>query len=190
MGAGVNWVQIREKDMDGRELVELARAAVALAARVEKHEAQARIILNDRLDVALAAGCGGVHLGRESAPLRDVLRWCRNGNAPAEFLVGVSCHSLEEALQAERDGASYVFFGPIFDSPSKRAFGQPQGIAKLAEVCRTMRIPVIAIGGIEEINAGECLGAGASGIAAIRFFQQAGEAALRSAIEGIRNSAG
>ena len=157
--------------MPARELLELAKTAVGIAA------GGARVIVNDRLDVALAAGAAGVHLGGESLPARDLLRWCREGNAPADFLVGVSCHSPEEAREAEDSGASYIFFGPIFDTPAKKKFGPPQGIARLGEVCRAVRIPVIAIGGVNEENATKCLHAGAAGIAAIRMFQETSETA-------------
>jgi thiamine-phosphate pyrophosphorylase len=167
--AGVDWVQIRERDMPARELLALTRAAIGV------REGKARILVNDRLDVALAAGAAGVHLGGASVPAREVVRWLREGNAPAEFLVGVSCHSAKEAREAEDAGASYVFFGPIFETPSKKSYGPPQGIAKLAEACSAVRIPVIAIGGVNEENAAECLRAGAAGIAAIRMFQESRE---------------
>ena len=163
--AGVDWVQIREKDLPARELLELARKAVTAAAG-------AKVIVNDRLDVALAARAAGVHLGRESAPARDVVRWCRAGNAPPEFLVGISCHNTEEGRDAEIAGADYVFFGPVFETPSKKLFGAPQGIERLAEFCCKIRIPVIAIGGVNEENAGDCIRAGSAGIAAIRMFQE------------------
>ena len=165
--AGVDWVQIRERDLPARDLLALTRRALGEAAT-----ANVAIIINDRVDVALAAEAAGVHLGSESLPAREVLRWCRSGNAPLNWLVGVSCHSLEQAREAENAGASYVFFGPVFDTPSKRSFGPPQGIVKLAEVCRTVAVRVIAIGGINEGNGEECLGAGAAGVAAIRLFQQ------------------
>ena len=178
--AGVDWVQIREKDLSGRELLGLARDAVA-------RRGSTRVIVNDRLDVALAAGAAGVHLGRESLSVRDVMRWCRGGNAPADFLIGVSCHSLEDAREAESAGASYIFFGPVFDTPSKRGMGEPQGVARLQEICRSVRIPVLAIGGVSEENAEECIRAGAAGIAAIRMFQGARDgAALKNAIERLR----
>ena len=184
--AGTDWVQIREKDLPARELLALARAAVAMAGQGPGVDTP-RVIVNDRLDVALAAGAAGVHLGGESLALGDVVRWCRGGNAPAEFLVGVSCHSLEQARQAERTGASYIFFGPIFDTPYKRAFGQPQGVALLEQVCRAIRLPVIAIGGVNEENAAACLRAGAAGIAAIRLFQESRDIeALRQTLAGLR----
>jgi len=180
VAAGVDWVQIREKDLSGRELLELAQKAVAARSA-------ARVLVNDRLDVALAAGAAGVHLGRESLGARDVVLWCRGGKAPAEFLVGVSCHSLEEARAAESAGAGYIFFGPVFDTPSKRAMGAPQGAARLREICRSVAIPVLAIGGVSEENAAECIRAGAAGIAAIRRFQEERDgAALKDAIERLR----
>jgi thiamine-phosphate pyrophosphorylase len=181
--AGADWVQIREKDLPGRALADLVRGAVA--AGLER--AVSRVIVNDRLDVALAAGAAGVHLGRESLNAREVVPWCRSRNAPPEFLVGVSCHNLGESREAESAGASYIFFGPIFDTPSKRGLGAPQGVSRLAEICRTVRIPVIAIGGVDEGNAAECLRAGAAGIAAIRMFQQARDAGeLKDAVHRIR----
>jgi thiamine-phosphate pyrophosphorylase len=167
--AGVDWVQIRERHAPARELLALAKAATDACDR------NARVIINDRLDVTLAAGAAGVHLPGTSVPAGEVVRWCRAGNAPAGFLIGVSCHSVAEALQAESAGASYLFFGPVFETPSKKSFGAPQGIAKLAEVCRGVRIPAIAIGGVNEENAAECLRAGAAGIAAIRMFQESRE---------------
>jgi thiamine-phosphate pyrophosphorylase len=182
IAAGVDWVQIREKDLSGRELLGLAREAVAAGGG-------ARVIVNDRVDVALAAGAAGVHLGRESLGAREVVRWCRGGggNAPADFLVGVSCHGLEEAREAESAGAAYIFFGPVFDTPSKRGMGQPQGVARLAEICRGVTIPVLAIGGVSEANAGDCIRAGAAGIAAIRRFQDARDgAAMKDVIERLR----
>jgi thiamine-phosphate pyrophosphorylase len=169
IAAGVDWVQIREKDLSAQELLGLARESVTAAGG-------ARVIVNDRLDVALAAGAAGVHLGRESLGAREVVSWCRGGHAPAEFLVGVSCHSLAEAREAERAGAGYIFFGPVFDTPSKRGMGEPQGLARLGEICRVVKIPVLAIGGVSEENAGECIRAGAAGIAAIRMFQDARDA--------------
>jgi thiamine-phosphate pyrophosphorylase len=166
VAAGVDWVQVRERNMPARELLALARAAI------NESEGRTRILINDRLDVALAAGAAGVHLGGTSAPAGEVIRWCRAGNAPPEFLIGISCHGIEDVQKAEAAGASYVFFGPVFETPSKKSFGPPQGVTKLAEACRAARIPAIAIGGVNEGNAAECMRAGAAGIAAIRMFQE------------------
>ena len=170
MAAGVDWVQIRERDLSARDLLSLACRAVSAAA--ETRTADVRVVMNDRVDVALAAGAAGVHLAGESLPVPEVVRWCRAGQAPPNWLIGVSCHSLERAREAESAGASYVFFGPVFDTPSKRPFGPPQGVRRLAEVCQAVEIPVLAIGGVDGRNAGECLRAGAAGVAAIRLFQQ------------------
>jgi len=189
IAAGVDWVQIREKDLPARRLLGLVRAAVGAAqdeapklntSLIEK----TRVLVNDRLDVAIAAGAAGVHLREESVSAREVVRWCRSGNAPAEFLVGVSCHNPGQVRDAEGAGASYAFFGPVFDTPSKRAFGPAQGVVALGEVCRTAKIPVIAIGGVNETNGAECVRAGAAGIAAIRLFQGSGETGeLTKAVE-------
>jgi thiamine-phosphate pyrophosphorylase len=170
--AGIDWVQIREKDLPGGQLLELARRMVRLTQeQAAETERPAQIIINDRLDVALAAGAHGVHLGRESAPAREVVRWCRSGNAPDKFVIGVSCHSVEDAREAENAKADYIFFGPVFETPSKQAFGTSQGLEKLADVCRAVQMPVVAIGGVNEKNAAGCIRAGAAGIAAIRMFQ-------------------
>lgn len=172
ISAGVDWIQIREKGLPARPLLELAREAVAAA-----QNSATRILVNDRLDVALAAGAGGVHLGGESLPLESVVRWRTEGGAPGGFRVGVSCHSLGDAHAAERGGADYIFFGPVFATPSKAAYGPPQGLERLAEVCRAVRIPVLAIGGVTTENAHSCLESGAAGIAAIRLFQDSADLA-------------
>jgi len=184
--AGVDWIQIREKDLGGRELSGLVHHAVRGAVQnAAATSPLCRIIVNDRLDAAIAAGAAGVHLGEDSLPVKDVVQWCRAGNAPADFLVGRSCHSLESVLDAEAAGASYVFFGPVFATPSKAEYGAPLGIAKLAEVCTRARVPVLAIGGITLENSGEYLRAGAAGIAAIRLFQEAADlAAIVTRLKG------
>jgi len=173
ISASVDWIQIREKDLPARVLAGLVEQAVAAARGTPT-----RILVNDRLDVALAAGAAGVHLGGESLPVVEVARWCRGVAqpllaAPKEFLIGASCHSLDEVSAAAEEGADYVAFGPVFETPAKLRFGPPQGIERLAEVCRAVRIPVLAIGGVTLENAPECLRAGAAGLAAIRLFQQA-----------------
>jgi thiamine-phosphate pyrophosphorylase len=170
---GVDWIQIREKDLGARALVELARAAIG-----STRETAARVLINERLDVAIAAGAAGVHLGESSLPLEAVAAW-RRGAARADFLIGVSCHSRESVLAAERGGADYAFFGPVFATPSKAAFGAPQGISRLREACAAVGIPVLAIGGVNFDNATECIRAGASGVAAIRLFQDEENFAVR-----------
>lgn len=167
--AGVDWIQIREKDLDAKPLLDLVSAAT-----VSMRGSAAKLLINDRLDVAWAAGAAGVHLGENSLPLGEVAgAKCRLG--PENFLVGASCHSPDAAVRAAHDGADYVFFGPVFATPSKAAFGAPQGLARLAEVCWGVSIPVLAIGGITEENAEACVEAGASGIAGIRLFQGASD---------------
>lgn len=173
--AGVDWIQIREKDLAARELATLTREALlrGKGTRTESRSAAMRILVNDRLDVALAERAGGVHLGENSLPVAEAQRLVEPHAFGADFLVGVSCHSLEAAKRAARDGASYLFFGPVFATPSKAAFGPSQGLGPLAEVCRSVPIPVLAIGGITLENAASCFTAGARGIAAIRLFQDA-----------------
>lgn len=184
---GVDWIQIREKDLSGKECSLLTREAVRLASSSpgdagtsisSKTEAarelvSTRILVNERLDVALAAQAGGVHLGEKSLPLEEGQRLVKSLHREKDFLIGVSCHSLEAAKAAERGGASYLFFGPVFTTPSKASYGAPQGLKCLAEVCRAVPVPVLAIGGITLENAADSLSAGASGIAAIRLFQEA-----------------
>lgn len=148
-------------------MLELARNAVA-----ETRPKPVRIFVNDRLDVALAAAAAGVHLGEKSLPLEVVTGWRRSAGR-SDFLIGVSCHSLESARAAARGGANYIFFGPVFATPSKAAFGLPQGIERLREICGSVEIPVLAIGGVNAQNARACFAAGAAGIAAIRLFQEA-----------------
>jgi thiamine-phosphate pyrophosphorylase len=180
---GVDWIQIREKDLSGKELSTLAREAMKLAANragvsprlaasPPAQASHARILVNDRLDIALAADTGGVHLGEQSLPPQEALRLLKWLDRK-DFLIGVSCHSPTAAKQAERGGADYLFFGPVFATPSKAVYGPPQGLDRLGEVCRAVTLPVLAIGGITPENAAACLSAGASGIAAIRLFQDA-----------------
>jgi thiamine-phosphate pyrophosphorylase len=156
-------IQIREKDLPTPALIELVRSSVETA-----RETKTRILVNDRLDIAVALDAAGVHLGRQSLPARTV-REC----VPAGFLVGVSCHSTQEALQAEAAAADYVLLGPVFATPSKAAYGPPLGLAKLREVTTRVRIPVLALGGITVEGIRECLEAGACGVAGISLFQRA-----------------
>ena len=176
--AGVDWVQIREKDLPARESASLTRQALRIAAIVSaKRASPFRVLVNDRLDVAMAERAHGVHLGERSLPVSDARRLIaaavRKKALDESFLVGVSTHSIDAALTAERDGADYIFFGPVFATPSKAAFGAAQGLGRLTEVCQAVRIPVLAIGGITVQNAVSCTDAGAAGLAAIRLYQDA-----------------
>jgi thiamine-phosphate pyrophosphorylase len=172
--AGVNWIQIREKDLSGKVCASLTREVLRRAAKPSAAKAAAtRILVNDRLDVALAERAGGVHLGENSLPIAEVRQFVDSLGPDKDFLIGASRHSLEAARSAAKDGVDYLFFGPVFATPSKAAYGAPQGLERLAEVCRAVSIPVLAIGGITLESAASCLAAGASGIAAIRLFQDA-----------------
>jgi thiamine-phosphate pyrophosphorylase len=182
VAAGVDWVQIREKDLPARQLAALVREALRRTRTVNS----TRILVNDRVDVALAEGAAGVHLGESSLPVHEVKSLIRSRVSGRDILVGVSCHSLESAKSAATGGADYILFGPIFATPSKAAFGEPQGVARLAEICGALTIPVLAIGGITLENAGACFRAGAAGIAAIRLFQDATDpAAVMQALRHI-----
>jgi thiamine-phosphate pyrophosphorylase len=185
--SGVDWIQIREKDLSGKDCALLAREALQRAAESPSNGARARILVNDRLDVALSERTGGVHLGENSLPLPEAKRFVENCGEREDFVIGVSCHSLEAVKSAASDGADYLFFGPVFATPSKGAFGPPQGLERLAEICRAVSIPVLAIGGITLENASDCLAAGASGIAAIRLFQDARD--LSSLVQSLRKQA-
>jgi len=178
--AGVDWIQLREKDLSGKECAALTREALRRVAQASSNTSRApRVLVNDRLDVALTERAGGVHLGENSLPVEDARRVIAAAQPPLQnFLVGVSCHSLEAVQHAARAGADYVFFGPVFATPSKAVFGQPQGLARLAQACHAVEIPVIAIGGITVENAAQCFGSGAAGIAAIRLFQDSGALSL------------
>ncbi len=189
ISAGVDWVQIREKDRCARELTALTREVLLHAASHSQSRNQGcRVLVNDRVDIALAERAGGVHLGENGLPVNEAARLIEEHDSRKDFLVGVSCHSLEGAKSAASGGASYLFFGPVFATPSKAAFGAPQGVKRLAEVCRAIAIPVLAIGGITLENAGACLVAGAAGLAAIRLFQDSSD--LTATVRALRQCSG
>lgn len=158
---GVDWIQMREKDLSARELFELVRKVKALP-----NPSGAKILVNSRIDVALAAEASGAHLPADS-PGAKVWR----GITPAGFLIGTSCHSAEDVCRAAAEGADYAMFGPVFDPISKPASGPARGLAELRRAASAVKIPVIALGGITRANIGTCTEAGAAGIAGISLFQ-------------------
>ena len=152
LAAEADVIQVRDKDLPARELLELTLRVLSLGPKV---------VVNDRADVALAAGAHGVHLRSNPIP---PLEWRRI--LPPGFLIGVSCHSIEDIREAE--GADYVFFSPVFESPGH---GPAAGLEALGRAVRAAAIPVIALGGITSDNAPACIDAGAAGIAGIRLFR-------------------
>jgi thiamine-phosphate pyrophosphorylase len=185
--AGADWIQLREKDYSGKEWSDLVTESLR---RVSGVNAAIRIFVNDRIDVALACGAGGVHLSESGIPVAEACRlrdqYLSERADKRDFLVGASCHSLGAALGAARAGADYIYFSPIFETPSKVNYGPPQGLDRLAKICKAVDIPVIAIGGISAENAVSCFEAGAAGVAAIRLFQE-GEL-LKEAVQALHGA--
>ena len=173
--ACVDYIQLREKDLSTRELEMLAREAVAI---VRENSSLTRLLINSRTDVALAAGADGVHLRADDLSPREARAVVRVSDqipvqrplATDHFLVATSCHSNEEVIRADSEGADFAVFGPIFgknNAPGR----QPTGLAALHEACRA-KIPVLALGGVTIENAASCLKTGAAGVAGIRLFQE------------------
>ncbi len=166
-------VQLREKRMPGRDLLAMARSlqAVCRAARQP-------LLVNDRLDVALAAGAAGAHLPSAGIPPEEARRLL-----PPGALLGVSCHSVADVARAAAGGADFATFGPVFDTPSKRAYGEPLGLARLAEAAR-LGLPLLGLGGVDLARAHQVVAAGGHGVAAIRAWLAAPDpaAAVRALV--------
>jgi thiamine-phosphate diphosphorylase len=167
---GAKLIQLRAKELTSAEFFNVAKEASRLA-----HEAGAIFIVNDRLDIALASNADGVHLGQEDLPLnvaRKIL-----GKAK---LIGVSTHDLSQAREAERDGADYIGFGPIFGTTTKETRYSPRGLEMLREIRKTVKLPVVAIGGITESNVTQVWQAGADSAAIISDLMGAEDVAEKT----------
>ncbi len=172
--ACVDYIQLREKDLSTRELEMLAREVVAI---VRENSSSTRLLINSRTDVALAAGADGVHLRGDDVVPREARQVLEAGGLQRlkplttdHFLVAASCHSNEDVIRADSEGADFTVFAPVFEK-NKAPGTQPTGLAALHEACRA-KIPVLALGGVTMGNAASCLEAGAAGVAGIRLFQE------------------
>jgi thiamine-phosphate pyrophosphorylase len=163
LDGGVRAVQLREKDLEGGALYQLAIQLRELTTRY-----QARLLINDRLDVALAVEADGAHLGQTSLPVVTARRLLGPGK-----LIGVSTHSPAEIAAAT--GADFVVFGPVFFTPSKAVYGEPQGLSRLQQAVQQSSVPVFAIGGIQHEQVAEVMTAGAHGIAVISAISAAAD---------------
>lgn len=161
--AGVDYIQLREKDLPSRELEQLAGMALDV---VRKYGSKSRLLINSRVDVALAVGADGVHLRSKDISPADVQRIWRTADATTEPVIAVSCHSETEVMAAKAAGADFVVLGPVFGKNDRTGTGLPA----LHAVC-ALGIPVLALGGVNIENARSCLEAGAAGVAGIRVFQ-------------------
>jgi thiamine-phosphate pyrophosphorylase len=177
---GMPAIQLRERDLSAREYVTLAREVqVVMASR------RSQLLINDRIDVALALEGVGVHLRSNSLPV-SVARQLLG----ARRLLGVSVHAVEEGLLAQSQGADYVILGPIYETPSKQMFGPPLGIHILEKACRLVRIPIVGIGGVTAARACEMRQAGAFGVAVISAILGADdvESATRELLDAVTRS--
>jgi thiamine-phosphate pyrophosphorylase len=176
--AGIDYIQLREKDMPTRELESLACEAVALLKelKTENRELRTALLINSRTDIAVAVGADGIHLRSDDISPQEVGKiWrfaasCGTGVAPGDPLIAVSCHSPKDVQNAAAAAATFAVFAPVFEK--KDAPGSlPAGLAQLEQACRAS-IPVLALGGVNLENAQACLERGAAGVAAIRLFQE------------------
>ena len=165
LDGGVKAIQLREKNLGGGKLFFLAEAARKLTSNYH-----ARLFINDRIDVALAVDADGVQLSTVSIPIETA-----RGLVGGEKLLGVSTHSLQQAEEAERLGADFVLFGPVYFTPSKAPYGAPQGLAALKKIVEKISLPIYAIGGIKPENIAEARGTGSRGVALISAIMSAAD---------------
>ena len=178
--SGADLIQLREKDLGDAELLRGAQLAVARGAA---QRPVVPVLVNGRPDVALAAGAAGVHLPADGLGVADVAaRW------RGRLRIGVSAHSVAEAIAACNEGADYVMLGPVFETPSKRAYGAPLGVAVLREACRQVSIPVWAIGGINVATAPALRGVPVAGVAVIAAVMGARD--MARAVSDLRQALG
>lgn len=156
IAGGATVIQLRAKGISAAEMLE-----AALAIRRATSDGNALFIVNDRIDVALIAGADGVHLGQDDIPAKDAISLLKG------LIIGVSTHNEREARQAETDGATYISFGPIFPTRTKKDADTPKGLERLKDIKACMRLPVVAIGGITEESAVDVISAGADSVAMI-----------------------
>ncbi|MCG2708994.1 MAG: thiamine phosphate synthase [Thermodesulfovibrionales bacterium] len=162
---GVKALQLREKDLGTRELLDMAYKMRELTDKYG-----AKLFINDRVDIALSVEADGVHLGQKSIPphaVRKAVNASRITHHASRFLIGVSAHSIEEAKQAEKEGADFITLGPVYKTPSKLKYGQPLGVDIIRKTKAEISIPVFAIGGLKQDRIKEVMDAGADGIALI-----------------------
>lgn len=175
--AHVNLIQLREKNLSTRVLYDLSLRAAEIT-----RGSNTRLLINDRADVARSTGAAGVHLAAGSIEASVIRRTFGD-----DFLIGVSTHSLEEARAARDARADFAVFGPVFETASKRAYGEPLGLEKLEQVAGTLRqFPVLALGGVTLENTAGCFRAGAAGVAAIRLMNDPDQLARVVAEIGVR----
>ena len=175
---GADCIQLRDKEMSGSDLYR-----TALAIRSLTEDADALFIMNDRLDIALASGADGIHLGQSDLPVAEARRITHQ-----EFIIGASVGSVEEAIRAERAGADYLALSPTFSTRSKDDAGDGHGLLILKAICSATSLPVIAIGGITRYNVGSVIGAGADGVAVISAI--VGERDVRRAAAELKEEIG
>jgi thiamine-phosphate pyrophosphorylase len=179
VNAGIDYIQLREKDLNARELEALAGEALtalrnAAPLRTENRELRTRLLINSRADVALATGADGIHLRAGDVSARDVRQLLEVAHRPLNtepFLIAASCHNAAEVRRAESEKVDFAVFAPVFEKKDAPPQTQSAGLAALHEACQA-GIPVFALGGVTLANAASCLKAGAAGVAGIRLFQE------------------